>query len=93
MSIARHLVISGRVQGVYYRESMRMEAERLGVAGWVRNRRDGAVEALLQGEADAVEALIRWARVGPPAARVTGVEIDEVAFADGHTRFERLPSG
>jgi acylphosphatase len=92
VSIARHLLISGRVQGVYYRESMRMETERLGVAGWVRNRRDGVVEALLQGEADAVEALIRWARVGPPAARVAAVEIEEVAFADGHARFERLPS-
>ena len=75
MIVTRHLSIRGRVQGVWYRESMRQEAERLGVAGWVRNRRDGSVEAMLHGEVAQVEALIAWAWQGPPAAEVTDIVI------------------
>ena len=75
MAVRAHLLIRGRVQGVWYRGSMENEAERLGVAGWVRNRPDGAVEAEVEGELAAVEALIAWARHGPPAARVTDVEV------------------
>ncbi|HQS81080.1 MAG TPA: acylphosphatase [Thiobacillus sp.] len=66
----QHLLIQGRVQGVWFRESMRREAERLGVTGWVRNTPDGAVEAVAQGPDEAVDALIAWAHVGPPMARV-----------------------
>lgn len=73
----RHLRIHGRVQGVWFRESMRLEAERLNVTGWVRNTPDGAVEAVIQGPADAVEALIGWAHSGPPMARVDRVEVGE----------------
>ena len=69
-----HLVMHGRVQGVWYRDSMRREAEALGVRGWVRNRSDGTVEAMVQGEALAVEALVRWAHRGPPLAEVSRVE-------------------
>ncbi len=65
-----HLTIIGRVQGVWFRESMRQEAERLGVTGWVRNQADGTVEAVVQGAAPAVDALLDWARTGPPLARV-----------------------
>jgi len=72
-----HLRIHGRVQGVWFRESMRVEAERLNVAGWVRNMHDGGVEAVIQGPSGAVEALIKWARTGPPLARVDRVEIGE----------------
>ena len=72
-----HLRIHGRVQGVWFRESMRLEAERLNVTGWVRNTPDGAVEAVIQGPAGAVEAMIEWARSGPPLARVDRVEIGE----------------
>ncbi len=72
-----HLRIHGRVQGVWFRESMRIEAERLNVTGWVRNTPDGAVEAVIQGPAEAVEALIEWAHGGPPMARVDRVEIGE----------------
>jgi len=72
-----HLRIHGRVQGVWFRESMRVEAERLNVTGWVRNTPDGTVEAVIQGPVEAVETLIEWARSGPPLARVDRVEIGE----------------
>ena len=73
--ITRRLRITGRVQGVGFRYALEHEARRLGLAGWVRNRRDGSVEAVAQGEGDAIEALIAWARQGPPAARVSEVQI------------------
>jgi acylphosphatase len=79
--VAKHLRITGRVQGVGYRQWMCAEAERLGVSGWVRNRRDGSVEALVDGQAEALELLIERARRGPPAARVSGVEIDDAEGA------------
>ena len=63
--MAKRLHISGRVQGVGYRESMRDEAERLGVTGWGRNRRDGSGEAVVDGRAEALQALITWAPHGP----------------------------
>lgn len=88
--ITRRLLITGRVQGVWYRESMRQRAEELGVTGWVRNRPDGSVEAVVRGSDDAVASLIAWSRVGPPAAQVAGVAVSE---AEGSfTGFERLPS-
>jgi acylphosphatase len=73
----QHLRIHGRVQGVWFRESMRIEAERLNVAGWVRNTSDGSVEAVVHGPARAVEAMIEWARKGPPLARVDRIDIGE----------------
>jgi len=77
--VPKHLIISGRVQGVGFRYSMLAEAERLGVTGWVRNRRDGTVEAVVDGDPAAVAAMIEWANAGPPGARVTGVAVGEVA--------------
>ena len=74
MRMTLHLRISGRVQGVGYRDALRREARANGVAGWVRNRRDGTVEAILQGAPPAVDAVLAWARRGPPAARVSGVD-------------------
>ncbi len=73
--IARQLRIHGRVQGVYYRASMVEEAQRQGAAGWVRNRADGTVEALVQGAPDVVNALTEWARRGPAQARVDRVDV------------------
>ena len=78
--MAKRLVISGRVQGVGFRFAMVAEAARLGVTGWVRNRRDGTVEAVVDGDAASVAALIQWARHGPPGARVASLSVDE---ADG----------
>lgn len=70
------LVIHGRVQGVFFRDSMRREAQRLGIAGWVRNRSDGAVEAAVQGEPADVDLIVRWAHRGPERAQVEHVEIE-----------------
>jgi acylphosphatase len=77
--VAKHLIISGRVQGVGFRYSMAEEAKRLGVTGWVRNRRDGTVESVVDGDPHALEAILAWARRGPPSARVTGVDASEIA--------------
>lgn len=68
------LVVHGRVQGVYFRDSMRREAQRLGVAGWVRNRSDGTVEAVVHGNSADVDLIARWAHHGPELARVERVE-------------------
>ena len=76
-----HLVILGRVQGVGYRDAMRREALRHAVAGWVRNRPDGAVEAVVHGEPAAVEAIVLWAHRGPPLARVDRMESESAGGA------------
>ncbi len=73
----RRLLIHGRVQGVWFRESMRSEAERLGVTGWVRNQPDGTVEAVIQGSDEAINTLLDWARSGPPLASVTRVIVSD----------------
>jgi acylphosphatase len=88
--VTRHLVARGRVQGVWYRESMRREAQRLGVTGWVRNRTDGSVEAVVQGPAEAVDAMLAWAQRGPEAADVKSLEVAEARgeFA----AFEKRPT-
>ncbi len=70
-----HLVIHGRVQGVFFRDSMRREAQLLAVTGWVRNCSDGTVEAVVQGEPVAMEAILQWARRGPERAFVERVDI------------------
>lgn len=88
--VTRRLSIRGRVQGVFYREAMRREAERLGVTGWVCNRNDGTVEAVVQGLPDAVESITRWARRGPEDAQVAGVEVSDAS--GDFFRFEKRPT-
>jgi acylphosphatase len=88
---ARHLQITGRVQGVGFRYSMQCEAARIGVHGWVRNRRDGSVEALVQGNDEAIAAITDWARRGPPGAQVTGLSVSE-AVPENSTSFEQRPT-
>jgi acylphosphatase len=97
MGVTWHLRISGRVQGVGYRDALRREALAKGVAGWVRNRRDGTVEAVLQGAPAAVDAVIAWAQFGPPAARVARVaRVDaraaEREFDQPYAGFDCLPA-
>ncbi|MBI2954746.1 MAG: acylphosphatase [Chloroflexi bacterium] len=82
-----HVLISGEVQGVFFRESMRHMAERLGVAGWVRNLFDGRVEAMIEGETDQVEGLIEWCREGPPAAQVEEVDVELERFVGDFSGF------
>lgn len=69
------VVVTGRVQGVGYRASCAAQAQALGLAGWVRNRWDGAVEVEFEGPAEVVARMIAWCRVGPPAADVAGVQV------------------
>jgi acylphosphatase len=71
------VVVRGRVQGVFFRASCRRRALVLGLAGWVRNRADGAVEAVFEGEPGAVEAMLAWCREGPPDASVEAVDVGE----------------
>ena len=74
--IALRLVIHGQVQGVFFRDSMRREAQKLGIAGWVRNCSGGTVEAAVQGEPAGVDAIVRWAHRGPQHAQVERVEAE-----------------
>jgi len=85
--VARRLVAAGRVQGVFFRDSTRREAIRLGVTGWVRNCPDGTVEAHVEGAPDAVAALVRWAREGPRHADVDDLRVSD-AEPRGCERFE-----
>ena len=75
MTVRVRMRVSGRVQGVYYRDSCRQMAQRLGLDGWVRNLADGSVEVVAEGPRDDVSALAAWCRTGPPRAEVSGVEI------------------
>jgi acylphosphatase len=87
MVVRRHVIVVGRVQGVFYRDTCRNQAALLGVTGWVANRSDGAVEAELEGEESAVGALIMWMREGPPRAVVTAVDVSDAGTPRGDTRF------
>ncbi|MEJ7691242.1 MAG: acylphosphatase [Nocardioidaceae bacterium] len=75
--IASRVVVHGDVQGVFFRDSCRQQAEQAAVAGWVRNRSDGAVEAVFEGEPEAVARLCRWCESGPAHARVERVEVTD----------------
>jgi acylphosphatase len=75
--IRARVVVHGRVQGVWFRESCRRIAGEQGVAGWVRNRADGTVEAVFEGDAQPVSVVVSWCRIGPARAEVTGIDVTE----------------
>lgn len=89
--IHRHLSITGRVQGVSYRAWMIEQAQSLGITGWVRNRADGSVEAVVAGPAEQVDALVARAHRGPPAARVAAVTVTDTPAAV-HADFAKRPT-
>lgn len=90
--IARHLNISGHVQGVWYRNWTVDTARTLGLAGWVRNRANGDVEAWVEGTQESFTRFLAFAHEGPPAARVAQILVQEVE-PQGFTRFEKRPTG
>lgn len=79
-NIRVHLIIEGRVQGVFFRDSTKRQARSLGVTGWVRNMRNGNVEVVAEGPEDRVRQLVDWCRRGPSAARVDRVQEDREAY-------------
>ena len=83
-----HAVISGRVQGVFFRMETMRAAQRIGVSGWVRNLRDGKVEAVFEGDKTRVDAILDWCKQGPPHAHVTNVKVDWEAYTGEFDSFE-----
>lgn len=87
-NVNTHAIISGKVQGVCFRIETRRAAEGLGVNGWVRNRKDGTVEAVFEGTKTAVEAILEWCRQGPPMSRVLNLDITWNAATGGFDAFD-----
>ena len=87
-----HVLVSGKVQGVFYRDTTKKEADARGVRGWVRNLRDGRVEAVFEGDAAAVEEMVAWCRIGSPLSRPTFVDRRDEA-EEGLKTFEIRSSG
>ncbi len=85
--VRRRVIVKGRVQGVFFRDSLRQRAQAHGVAGWAANRSDGAVEAVLEGPPEAVDRVIRFMETGPPHAEVSRLEVSEEE-SEGLSGFE-----
>ncbi|MCF8070087.1 MAG: acylphosphatase [Desulfobacterales bacterium] len=86
--VRAHIIITGKVQGVFFRMETQLEAKRLGVTGWVRNRRDGSVEAIIEGNKDGVTALVKWCHSGPPMATVRDVDINWENYSGAFDEFD-----
>ena len=86
--VRAHAIISGRVQGVFFRVETKRAADGFGVFGWVKNRRDSTVEALFEGDQDRVDAVLAWCKEGPAHARVSDVNVDWEAYAGEFTAFD-----
>ena len=84
----KRVVVHGRVQGVGFRYSLRQRAASVGVAGWVSNRPDGSVEAVFEGDDEAVERVVEWMREGPRGAAVESAEVSEEDASEGLSGFE-----
>ena len=92
MTQVRRLLISGVVQGVGFRYSMVAQARLLGVTGWVRNRRDGRVEAMVSGDAAQIEAMLAWSRIGPPGGAVDRVVVESAQEITNHNPVDPVVS-
>ena len=90
--MSRQIRVFGHVQGVGFRAALQHEARKLGVTGWVRNRTDGSVEALVQGSPEAVDAIIGWARHGPPGCRVRDFQAADAGQEEARAGFELRPT-
>jgi acylphosphatase len=86
--VRAHATISGRVQGVFFRAETQRAAERFGVCGWVRNRRDGSVEAVFEGAQQAIDAVLAWCKEGPNLAVVKNVQVDWQDFTGEFDSFD-----
>lgn len=86
--VRAHIFVSGRVQGIFFRDNTRKRAEELGVYGWVRNLPDGRVEAVFEGEKEKVEQMIEWSKRGPPFANVDGVDVEWKEYKGEFEDFE-----
>ncbi len=86
--VRRRIVVRGRVQGVFFRDSAQREAGQRDLTGWVRNRDDGAVEAVVQGDTEAVAAFVSWARQGPSSADVDSADVADEPVTEGESGFE-----
>lgn len=87
-NIRVRLIIQGRVQGVWFRDSTRRQAITLGVDGWVKNRTDGSVEALVEGPKEKVDTLVKWCHQGPPHAKVTHVDAKQEEWTGEFISFD-----
>ncbi len=85
------LIVRGRVTGVYFRASAQREAKRLGITGWVRNRNDGSVEIMAEGDEDVIKEIVSWAHHGPTAARVDGVDVRWRGYSGDFADFRIMP--
>jgi acylphosphatase len=83
-----HVIVEGRVQGVFFRAYTSDEAKKLGLTGWVRNRPEGTVEAVIEGDTDTVDAMLRWFHQGSPGSKVTKVNVSEEPPVGDSTTFE-----
>ena len=90
MKARAHVLISGRVQGVFYRANTKKMADKLGVKGWIRNLPDGRVEAVFEGDKDAIKKLISWCWIGPAGAKVTNIEVEWEEYLGEYSSFDVL---
>ena len=85
---ATHIIVEGRVQGVFFRDYTRKQALQLNLTGWVRNLRDGSVEAVMCGSEDNISAMIEWLKEGSPLSRVDNLQREEIDSDEKHTTFK-----
>ena len=85
-----HILVSGRVQGVFFRQALKVVAKKNNIVGWVRNLTDKRVEAILEGDSESVSLVIEWARIGPANSRVDDIEVSNEEFKNEFSTFEVL---